>query len=315
MKRLMVVFVCVVAVAAAGTSWAEPYRILHKQGAVYTLDSGWTMTTPPYYPGVEWAVDLVADSEGVTILHKDGAMWSEAGGWDMNTPPYYPGSNYAQALDAGPEEVRIPISALPYEITQSGSYYITGDLTVSGTGITVSADNVTIDLMGYSLIGPGIGANHGIYMNGRSNVEVRNGTITNFGSDGIYEQSPSATNHRIINMRVVGNEGCGIVLNGHVNLVKDCTASDNNGHGISAGSGSTVTCNTAYDNSSDGIRLLGSSTVTGNTACYNQHNGIFASNSLLDANTAYDNNQSGGAYENISCTSCTLGTNHNPAIE
>jgi len=100
MKRLMVVLVCVVVVAVAGTVQAETYRILHKQGAIYNTDTGkWTMTTPPYYPGTEWTVDMVLDSQGVTILHKDGALWSTTGGWDMSTPPYYPGSAYAQALN------------------------------------------------------------------------------------------------------------------------------------------------------------------------------------------------------------------------
>jgi hypothetical protein len=46
-------------------------------------------------------------------------------------------------------------------------------------------------------------------MSGRSNVEIRNGTIRNFGSTGIYEESNSGNSHRVINVRVMNNKGCG----------------------------------------------------------------------------------------------------------
>ena len=44
----------------------------------------------------------------------------------------------------------------PYVITQSGSYRLSGNLTVpSGVdGIDINADNVTLDLNGFSIVGP-----------------------------------------------------------------------------------------------------------------------------------------------------------------
>src|SRR6266700_7689406 len=45
----------------------------------------------------------------------------------------------------------------PYTITQPGSYRLSGNLTVpdaNTTAIQVMADNVTIDLNGFSIIGP-----------------------------------------------------------------------------------------------------------------------------------------------------------------
>lgn len=237
---------------------------------------------------------------------------------------------------AGAQEVRIPISSLPCHIDESGSYYLTGDLTSTSYGIWLSADNVTIDLMGYSLIGPGPGGStwSGISLNGRYNVEVRNGTIRGFNGRGITE-GLQGEKHRIINVRVVENESIGIYLEGNGHLVKDCTASSNGSYGIWCMKGCTVTGNNTYDNERDGIRAPYGCTVAGNTSydngwsgivCYtgctvadnttyyNQRYGITLSgNNLVDGNTAYNNDQSGDDYANIkSCSSCTFGLNHAP---
>lgn len=51
-------------------------------------------------------------------------------------------------------EVGTPISSLPQTISDPGRYYLTGDLTLNdGNGISIQADNVIIDLCGYSLVG------------------------------------------------------------------------------------------------------------------------------------------------------------------
>ena len=50
------------------------------------------------------------------------------------------------------------IIKLPLTINASGYYYLTGNLTYTGgDGITVDADNVTIDLMGFVLTGASTG--------------------------------------------------------------------------------------------------------------------------------------------------------------
>lgn len=56
-------------------------------------------------------------------------------------------------------EPRTPISAVPYTITEPGSYYLTGNMTMvaQGNAITIDADNVTLDLNGFTLDGAGIG--------------------------------------------------------------------------------------------------------------------------------------------------------------
>ncbi|NJM37909.1 MAG: carbohydrate-binding domain-containing protein, partial [Akkermansiaceae bacterium] len=74
-------------------------------------------------------------------------------------------------------EARTPISA-PQNITQSGSYYLTGN--VNGQ-ITISASDVTLNLNGFTLTssGDGIGINNqGTF----SNVTIRNGSVVGPGS-------------------------------------------------------------------------------------------------------------------------------------
>jgi hypothetical protein len=61
-------------------------------------------------------------------------------------------------------------------------------------------------------------------MNGSTNVEIRNGTITGFDT-GIAEASNSGAAHRIINVRAIGNK-TGIHLFCAGNLVTGCEASE-----------------------------------------------------------------------------------------
>jgi len=108
MKRWFVgvMVVCAAMLLLAGASVAQPpvldpgpFHILHKQGAIYNSNTGWNLSTLPYYPGSDWAVDFVYNSQGVSILHRDGAVWNSDTGWNLNTPPYFAGTAYAKALE------------------------------------------------------------------------------------------------------------------------------------------------------------------------------------------------------------------------
>jgi parallel beta-helix repeat protein len=261
------------------------------------------------------------------------------------------GDFYVIAGGRGGGGVGTPINSLPYTISASGFYYITKDLNYTGSGdaIIVSVDDVTLDLMGFSLVGPGrnSGNNDGIRVTGQSNLEIRNGTLTNFGRSGIYDATSAGTDRRVIEVRATGNGSSGINLSGPSSLVQNCTASNNGGLGIQAGEGSSVVAsvvynnkgggisagdgsivygNTVYDNGSDGITTGDGSTISGNTAYANTGNGITGTkNSTITNNTATNNtqygisvNQSlvagntlrGNGAGDISCTNCTLGLNH-----
>ena len=63
------------------------------------------------------------------------------------------GLEASELIDAAQDEVRTPISSLPYTISQPGSYYLTGNLDGSSGGIDIIVDNVTLDLMGFTIDG------------------------------------------------------------------------------------------------------------------------------------------------------------------
>src|SRR6202521_1330586 len=76
---------------------------------------------------------------------------ADAGPLDPPGPP----SSTAGVLHPG-----TPITALPYTISQPGSYYLTGNLTMAvagDDGIQIVAKDVTLDLGGFTLNGAGIG--------------------------------------------------------------------------------------------------------------------------------------------------------------
>lgn len=200
-----------------------------------------------------------------------------------------------KTLDEVEPRTAIPASSTAttaYTISESGSYYLAGDRLCTSTGIIVSADNVTIDLMGYSLIGPGnTSSNYGVFMNANHNVEIKNGTVRSF-QYGIYEGDTSGTGHRVIDIRVTGNSLCGIFMGSTSNIIRGCTVNSNGTsaalpvYGIWAGNGSTVTDNQLYDNakscaaSAIFILATGKSCIVSNNTAMNNGNNSSGSGSL-----------------------------------
>ena len=213
-----------------------------------------------------------------SVLALAGLVVFSVMGYAGSLEPAAPPAPTMKTLDE--VEPRIPIHAadLPLMITEPNSYYLVEDVNFTSTtshAITIECNDVSIDLMGYTLKGPDSGTKAGIYMNGRSNVEVRNGTVRDFYY-GIHEGSTAGRHHRIINVRAMSNFYCGIRLYGKGNLVKDCTAAENDFYGIYTGSGSMVTGNTCYSNGDNGIYTDSGCTVTGNTCYDNGGNGLLA---------------------------------------
>jgi len=237
------------------------------------------------------------------------------------TPPGAPASTMKTLEQAEP---RTPISSLPFLITQPGSYYLTRNLALSNAnthGIRVQADNVTIDLNGFALIGAGnaLGTSGtGINVEGdRYNLAIRNGTVRDWRGWGI--RAVTGRNCQFESLRAFSNGNVGI-LAGPCSLVSGntcygnlawgigvtgpCTIINNtcvsNDEGIVVNAGSTITGNTCYLNAKDGIRCIErGNTITFNTCAYNTGNGISTSTvgncSIANNTCSYNGNGGDGA--------------------
>src|SRR5262245_56387667 len=100
------------------------------------------------------------------------------------TPPTGPAPSMKTL---GQIEPRVPIEKLPFKISASGSYYVGANLVIaSGGGISIEADNVTLDLGGFNVRGDATSLQAVVIATGRSNISIKNGSITGsqLGIDG-----------------------------------------------------------------------------------------------------------------------------------
>ncbi|MEW5977058.1 MAG: right-handed parallel beta-helix repeat-containing protein [Acidobacteriota bacterium] len=81
-------------------------------------------------------------------------------------------------------EAQVPSRAKPLfrstTITESGSYRLIESFS-SASAIVIQADNVTLDLDGHSMTGPGNKQGIGVSIEGANNVRVHNGHLSDFG--------------------------------------------------------------------------------------------------------------------------------------
>lgn len=189
----------------------------------------------------------------------------------------------ASALAGGITPCHNP--GFPVTLCLPGSYRLSGNLTVpdeNTTAIQITVDNVTLDLNGFSILGPTVcsgsplactptGSGRGVDAAGHRNIAVVNGSVQGMGNIGVVAGGCCA---RVEKVQATSNGGAGIFALG---TVVGNTALFNGGSFGIVGEG-TVTGNTATANGSAGISAFG--TVTGNTALFNGGTGIVASGTV-----------------------------------
>jgi len=157
----------------------------------------------------------------------------------------------------------------PATIVTAGHYRLTSNLVINETqrAIDIEVDNVTIDLNGFSIIGPvtcqagattlcttSITPRAGVHtFTGTHNVTILNGTITGMES-GV---SCSSTEGCVVrNVNANNNSGYGIRV-GTKGRVSNCSSQINGGAGISAGALAFVENNIVSLNGRSGLSVLG----------------------------------------------------------
>jgi len=164
-----------------------------------------------------------------------------------------------------------------FKISAPGSYYLTGNVTgVSGKyGIEVNASGVTLDLNGFEVLGVA-GSLDGIRGSATNirNITIRNGSIRNWGGDGVTFTFVDTTSLFFERLMSSDNGESGIGTSASGCSFTDCTATGNGFGGITAGTGARVTSCLARDNTTGGIYASQGSTVVGCTAHANGDAGI-----------------------------------------
>lgn len=210
-------------------------------------------------------------------------------------------------------------AGFPVTLSRRGSYRLDGNLTVPNeniTAINVTANNVSIDLNGFAILGPTVctgspvtscsrptGSGNGVNAPSRTGTVVINGQVRglgniglNLGTDSRVEGVTALSNGNIGIVATFGNTVTGNTTNFNRSVgisasgaISENTANSNGGIGIDANA-STVTGNTANSN---GVGISGfGSTVIGNTVNFNQVFGISANGAVLD-NQASNNTGAG----------------------
>ena len=179
----------------------------------------------------------------------------------------------------------------PFRIEQSGSWVLTSNLTLPNaetTAIEIAREHVTLDLNGFSILGPqAAGSGDGVVLvpnNGTLGpVIVRNGIIRGVGDDAIEAVGDQI---RVEDLVVMDNGDAGIFLGGGEavrNIVRD-----NGGVGIRCGATCVMRENYVTGNGGDGLR--GTGLAESNTCTNNGGDGIdWSPGGLVIGNTAINN--------------------------
>jgi len=207
--------------------------------------------------------------------------------------------------------------SLPFTISESGSYVLTSNLTGAsgGAGLVVTADDVVIDLNGFSLVGvPGSldGIETAVSVD---SLTVRNGVVRDWDGDGI---EGGGANTILEGVHVYDNAGDGATVGGHADVrnsrfegngefglfviqgnATNCVLRENAGTGMRISTGNAQGC-TALDNGEHGILVIGG-TVSGCTADGNAEAGIYGSVGVTVSDSTASFNGVDGIRCEISC--------------
>lgn len=213
--------------------------------------------------------------------------WAMAIGAGLAVPKAVAQGGLAPSAPPGPMmitlaqvEPRIPITNLPIRIERPGSYYLVSNLVSSASGIVVATNGVTLDLMGFSIVGDGDTADSGILVDGSPGAPVcgavvRNGTVRNFGN-GIRVED--AIGGRFERLALVQNTADGVWFHAadgkcNANVLSECAIGSNAVHGIGWSvdqgecEGNTIADCTVFANGWHGINLRGARSGDGITRC------------------------------------------------
>jgi hypothetical protein len=211
----------------------------------------------------------------------------------LTPPPGPPGPTMKTLTELEAKlEKRIPISSIPLTISQPGSYYLTQDV-VGPNGITVAVINVTIDLNGFTILGPGKGAGGSASaIHGGDDLLVRNGRIRGWPGDGVAAGAAA-----VIESLDIVSIGGSCITAGEQTQVRKCRVGAGN-YGIVVTNNSVVDSCISIGNT---VANPGAGIVTGSFG------------TVFDCASSYNTGSGIGTGDGSNISRCVASNNHGAA--
>lgn len=207
-----------------------------------------------------------------------------------------------------------------FRIIKPGSYYLTANVTGAAGkhGIEIAADSVSIDLMGFEVVGVR-GTLDGIRADGpRSNITIRNGVVRDFDGTGVNlsSQGQTGVGGLLADLLISGNGAFGCFANAE-SIVQGCVSRGNASTGFVAKLGMSFAACIAKDNGGSGFLVDGNSTFTGCTAMDNGDTGfLVATASTISDCTASQNGDNGFfIIGGVTISGCVASSNTGDGVE
>ena len=204
-------------------------------------------------------------------------------------------------------------------ISQPGSYYLSRNLAVTkANGISITTNNVTLDLNGFTISRSSGSGGNGVYVSAAGNqTTIHNGSVSGF-SFGTNAELGSYGGS-LLHLKASQCSTYGIYAGSRGTRLVDCSAIQNTGIGIMAGIGSSLSgCIASANQGAYGIYAEEGSTLSGCVSSFNQGTyGIYADlgSALTDCNASHNTgtgSESYGIYAlNSSVIGCTAFRNSN----
>jgi parallel beta-helix repeat protein len=210
----------------------------------------------------------------------------------------------ALAGGAGPAGAASPITNCNVTIAQAGAYFLARDLSCPGTGITITADDVRLDLNGRTLAGTE-GDGTGVLAQGDHDNPTLTGlsvtgpgTVRGFAEGVLLDSTRGARGARVTRVTVTGNRFPGILVRASPDArVTGNTAKGNGFFGIFVlnSEGSAVAGNRAAGNGAAGINIFDTprARIADNTATGNRWAGIDLASDGVDGSVLRGNTATG----------------------
>ncbi len=221
--------------------------------------------------------------------------------------------NYDFALG---NQLNLLLSQIPETLDWPCSVKLAGTLTCTETGangITVNANDITIDLAGHTLIGSGANSGHGIYQSSSCrNLTVLNGKAVDWRGSGLAGVYAAGSSARIQGVQAATNY-LGIYT-GSGSTISECVARNNLSYGIFANSGATISECSGLNNVDKGIVADLGSTVSRCIAQQNGGTGISATYGCTVSGCSATYNGSSGISATAGCTISGCSATYNTSI-